>query len=413
MPCSAEMARTRWIGWLALGAFMLNRENARLLYPVVLGWLWLFFRPVPARARAAWLVVFTLGVAAAVVPVGLRNLAVGGEFRMSTSQAGPNFYIGNRPGASGSYEPPVPGRGNAAFEQEDATRLAQAALGRKLSAGEVSGYWLGRAADGIRQAPGRWLALLGRKTLLTINAAEVVDTESIEAYREFSPLLRIPLNFGVILALGAAGAWVTHREWRHLALLYGVALAFLLSVALFYVVARYRYPVVPVVLLLAGAAAARGRPAESVTWLERAAAGDLPDAISHYREALRVRLDYAEAHSNLALALRESGNTCRPPPSSNPGTPPSPSTCWRSTPNRAIATRRRAWPGPRARSALPTRATPRRRGRSTRPSGNAAPPAAASHDPRRRVIGARWSSSPEPRGRTSGRRGRGGGRRRS
>lgn len=376
MGRAADRKMSLWLmaSGLALGAFMLNRENARLLYPVVLAWLWLFFRPVPARTRAAWLVVFTLGVAAAVLPVGLRNLAVGGEFAMSTSQAGPNFYIGNRPGASGSYEPLVPGRGNAAFEQEDATRLAEAALGRKLSAGDVSGYWFGRAADGIRRAPGRWLALLGRKALLTINAAEVVDTESIEVYREFSPLLRVPLNFGVILAVGAAGAWLTRREWRPLALLYAVASVFLLSVALFYVVARYRYPVVPVVLLLAGAAVARapsafpdrrawipaamvgagaavlaflpvvpsadetsfnigaallarGRPAESVAWLERAAAaapgyapphfnlgvaygqmGDRGKSLAQFAEAARLRPDDFEAQSALALARRESGD---------------------------------------------------------------------------------------------------------
>ena len=78
------MDRRRW-AWLAgaglaLGAFMLNRENARVLYPVVLAWLWFFFRAVPARSRVAWAAVFTLGVAAAVLPVGLRNAYAGGEF---------------------------------------------------------------------------------------------------------------------------------------------------------------------------------------------------------------------------------------------------------------------------------------------------------------------------------------------
>ena len=187
------MDRRRW-PWLAgaglaLGAFMLNRENARVLYPVVLAWLWFFFRAVPARARVAWAAVFTLGVAAAVLPVGLRNASVGGEFLISTSQAGPNFYIGNHAGAIGSYVPLVAGHGNADFERDDATKLAEAATGRHLSPGEVSDYWLTRAVGDIRQAPGQWLALMGRKVLLTFNAAEVVDTESIEVYRAFSFVL--------------------------------------------------------------------------------------------------------------------------------------------------------------------------------------------------------------------------------
>jgi tetratricopeptide (TPR) repeat protein len=318
---------------------MLNRENARVVYPVVLAWLWFFFRAVPARARVAWAAIFTLGVAVAVLPVGLRNAYVGGEFLVSTSQAGPNFYIGNHAGASGSYVPLVAGHGNAEFERDDATRLAETATGRHLSPGEVSDYWMARAVHDIRQAPGQWLDLLGRKLLLTINAAEVVDTESIEIYANYSHVLGTRITFGMVLALAAFGAWVTRREWRRLVLLYAVAGGFALSVAVFYVVARYRYPMVPVVLLLAGAAVGEapaafrsrrewvpglviglvvavlaylpivptadetelnmgtalislGREAEAVPWLERAAA---------------AAPDYGAPHFNLGVAFERMG----------------------------------------------------------------------------------------------------------
>ena len=335
-------ATNRW-PWLAgaglaLGAFMLNRENARVLYPVVLVWLWFFFRAVPVRNRLAWLAAFTLGVAAAALPVGLRNAYVGGEFLISTSQAGPNFYIGNHAGAHGAYEALVPGR-DFRSEREDATRQAETALGKRLSAGEVSDYWLGLALRDIRQAPGRWLLLLGRKLLLTFNAAEVVDTESLEVYREHSVVLDTRFTFGVILTLAAAGAWLTRRDWKRLALLYGVVGSFALSVALFYVVARYRYPIVPAILLLAGAAVAEapaavrarrgwvpalvigavaailaylpivptadetdlnlgtalislGRASEAVPWLERAAT---------------AAPDYAAPHFNLGVAFERLG----------------------------------------------------------------------------------------------------------
>jgi tetratricopeptide (TPR) repeat protein len=338
--------RRRW-PWLAgagltLGAFMLNRENARVVYPVVIVWLWLFFCEMSARERLTWLAVFTLGVAVAVLPVGLRNASVSGEFLISTSQAGPNFYIGNHTGALGSYAPLVAGHGNATFEQEDATRLAEAAAGRRLSPGEVSDYWLARAFNDIRQAPGRWLALVGRKLLLTFNAAEVVDTESIEAYAEHSRVLGTLFwfDFGVILPLAAIGVWQTRREWKRLALLYAVAGSLAASVALFYVLARYRYPIVPVVLLLAGAALAEvptsvrawrgwvpglavgvavavlarlpivpaadetnlnmgvalislGRPAEALPWLQRAST---------------VAPDYAAPHFNLGVAFERTGD---------------------------------------------------------------------------------------------------------
>lgn len=161
----------------ALGALVLNRENARVLYPVVVLWIWWYFGDAPARMRAAWMAAFTAAALAVVVPVGLRNHHVGGEFLISSSQAGSNFYIGNHAGAHGSYEPLVPNRGNVAFERDDATRLAQKAAGRSLSPGEVSDYWLGRALADIRSQPAAWLRLLGRKLLLTFSAAELVDTE--------------------------------------------------------------------------------------------------------------------------------------------------------------------------------------------------------------------------------------------
>ena len=43
------------------------------------------------------------GAALVLLPVGLRNLAVGGEFHLTKSQFGPNFYIGNGPQADGGY----------------------------------------------------------------------------------------------------------------------------------------------------------------------------------------------------------------------------------------------------------------------------------------------------------------------
>jgi len=324
---------------LALGAFMLNRENARVLYPVVLVWLWFFFRATPARARLAWAAVFTLGVAVAVLPVGLRNAAVGGEFLISTSQAGPNFYIGNHTGTIGSYVPLVAGHGNAEFERDDATKLAEGAAGRRLSPGEVSDYWMARATCDIRQAPGQWLALLGRKILLTFNAAEVVDTESIEVYRRYSFVLGTRVTFGMILTLAAFGAWVTRREWKRLALLYAVAGALALSVALFYVVARYRYPMVPVVLLLSGAAVAaapaafRSRrewvpglviaavvailaylpivPTADETDLNMGTAlvslGRAPEAVSWLERAAAAAPDYAAPRFNLGVAFDRMG----------------------------------------------------------------------------------------------------------
>src|SRR6185295_11589113 len=117
-----------------------------------------------------------------------------------------------------------------------------------------------RSLEYIRSQPSDWLRLMGRKLLLNLSATEAVDTESIEVYAEYSRLLRVFfwLHFGVILPLGVFGVWQTRSDWRRLAILYAMLLGLALAVALFYVLARYRYPMVPLVLLFAAAAVSSG-----------------------------------------------------------------------------------------------------------------------------------------------------------
>ena len=239
----------------ALGALTLNRENAALLFPVLAVWIWSRTKPEPARTRLAQTAIFTAGVAIMVMPVGMRNYAAGGEFVLTTSQLGPNFYIGNHAGAGGSYESLVEGRGDPAYERADATRLAEEASARRLSPREVSRYWQSRAWSDILADPGRWLRLMGRKLLLTINAHEAVDTESIAVHASYSPVLRVLrwFDFGVLLPLSVIGAWLTRGAWRKLGVLYLMFAALALATATFYVVARYRFPLVPIAVLFAGA----------------------------------------------------------------------------------------------------------------------------------------------------------------
>src|SRR5262249_11252095 len=115
-----------------------------------------------------------------------------------------------------------------------------------------SAYWTDRALDFIRSQPISWLTLLARKLALTVNAAEIADTETPLIYQDWSWLLRIlrPFDFGALLALAALGLALTGRR---LWLLYAMAATYPPSVALFYVFARYRFPLVPILILIATA----------------------------------------------------------------------------------------------------------------------------------------------------------------
>jgi tetratricopeptide (TPR) repeat protein len=340
--------RLRWLAaaGLAIGAFILNRENARVIYPVLIAWLWGAFRSTPWQRRIVWSTVLTAAVAVVLLPVGWRNYRVGGEFLLSTSQLGPNFYIGNHAGAPGIYDSLLPDRGDPVVERADATRLAEEARGRRLSPAEVSDYWLGRGLGFIRQQPGAWLALSGRKLLLTLGGPETTDTESLEAYADYSWLLRTLrwFSFGIVLPLGVFGAWQTRASWRTLMVLHILFGSLVLSVVLFYAMARYRYPLVPIVMLFAAAgiadlAALRAGEIRSrlvgaglavavalpCNWLvpnpddvtyanlgsELMIEGRHAEAVPLLEKAVRAAPNYAPAHFSLGLALERVGDKAR------------------------------------------------------------------------------------------------------
>jgi tetratricopeptide (TPR) repeat protein len=259
MATVEQSAGSRWrlllIG-IVLGLLALTRENALVLIAPVLVWAATapgFHLPASTSQWLARTSYLLAGCALVLLPVGIRNYAVGGEFHLTSSQFGPNFYIGNHPGASGTYDALVAGHGSWTDERDDARRLAEQAGGRALSAAEISTYWTTRAVDFIESRPLDWLRLLLRKLTLTFNAAEISDTESEDVYAEWSSLIRAlqPFSFGVLFAMAAFGSVATAASWRRLWFLYAIGATYAASVVMFYVFARYRFPLVPVLTLLA------------------------------------------------------------------------------------------------------------------------------------------------------------------
>ena len=300
--------RRRWLALagVVLGLFALTRENALVFFAVLAGWLaW--------RSRDAWrhglaaVGLVAAGAAVVLVPVGLRNRVVGGEFLITTSQAGSNFFIGNGPQANGRYVPIRPGREMPEFERTDATEVAQADLGRPLTAGEVSSYWWSRSFAWIREHPAAWAVLLGKKALLVWNRVELPDTESLEVYRDVSVVLRVlgaVLGFGILTALAGAGMALAWSDPRRPALLYLMLAAFAAAVAAFYVFARYRFPLVPILILFAAHAAVRARDRRA---LRPALAGLAIAAIVTGWPIVSVAGTRALSYANLGIGFADEG----------------------------------------------------------------------------------------------------------
>jgi tetratricopeptide (TPR) repeat protein len=374
--------RRLWLSLgIAMGALSLTRENALVFIVVILGWCLVWLKPnapstrthsakrdaakpgkrkavvvsgvsgiVPFRVRVQFAATFVLGLAIVLMPVAIRNYAVGGGFYLTTSQFGPNFYIGNNPSADGTYMSLRFGRGAPEYERQDATDLAEHATGRTLTPAEVSSYWTDRALDFITAHPGRWLRLMGRKAVLLWNASEMLDTESQESYAEWSWPLRLGGwfgHFGLLVPLALAGAILAWRDRRRLDVLYAMTVCYAASVLMFYVFARYRLPLVPLLMLFAsyalvtlasawgkglfdsalsaasalivvvGAAVLSNWPVLSTSLMkaitetnlgvELQAQGRTAEAEAHYQRAIAIEPDYAPAYNNLGVAERSTG----------------------------------------------------------------------------------------------------------
>jgi tetratricopeptide (TPR) repeat protein len=360
MPSLRSQQSLRSTSWLflglAMGGLALTRENALVFIAVILAWALfdpgqsLTPNPKSLAKRAA---VFLTGLAIVLVPVAARNSYVGGGFFVTTSQFGPNFYIGNNPIADGTYQSLRYGRGAPEYERQDATDLAERAAGRKLTPADVSSYWTANALDFITSRPVAWLKLMGRKVALLWNATEMLDTESQEAHAEWSLPLRLGGaigHFGVLVPLAVFGVMVTWPLRSRLWVLYAMTLTYAASVVIFYVFARYRYPLAPLLILFAAAgvvalpALVRARrggwlsalpggiwtlaavvaSAVFANWpilsptLMRAITetnlgvalqgdGRLDEATEHYHRAIALSANYAPAYNNLATALRAKG----------------------------------------------------------------------------------------------------------
>ena len=327
----------------ALAALSLTRENGLLLVGVVAVWLWF-------RGKRAVL-LFAVGLALVFAPVVARNYSVDGGFYLTTSQFGSNFYIGNNPNADGTYASIRFGRGAPEFERLDAKEVAEETVGRTLAPSEVSSFWTGRALGYITSQPWSWVKLTGRKILLLVNRTEMLDTEAQESYQEFSIVLRVlawVTHFGVLVPLAVAGMIIAWPDRRRLWIIYALASAYAISVVMFFVFARYRYPLVPFLIVFAAAAfdsrlrerlAARFARGGATTWLavfsvisaaifsnvsvlsatlmqsitennlgtallER---GRYDEAIAHNERSIALRPDYAPGYNNLGAALRAAG----------------------------------------------------------------------------------------------------------
>lgn len=243
-----------FVGGLAFGTATLTRGNMLVVGAAMALWLAFSNSDAGAFPRLAYRpLIFLFGLSTIVGLVTVRNYRNSRDFVLLTSNAGLNFFIGNNPFTPGNYLEPPFIHGIPEEEFADSKVAAEQALGKRLDkASEVSSYWFGQGMAFIRSSPTQWLALEVRKFYLLLNSFEIPETYSFYYFRDkYWALWVAPLFLGILLPLGIAGGLHSLGSLRQNPLPVFL-IAYGLSICLFFVTSRYRFPIVLPLLVFAG-----------------------------------------------------------------------------------------------------------------------------------------------------------------
>lgn len=235
--------RRDWaLAGLFLGLSVLIR-NLLLYFPFFLFGLCLFDRALRVRWKRF---ILTAAVMAAVIaPWTVRNALVFREFIPVTTGAGAEIWIGSDVGRGGRYR------------HGESTEAITALTAGARSETEKDRILIADAVRNIRSRPIGWVKVcLGKAFRAVFQVYENVPTGRS---RPVNPLVVIALGlfYYPLLALGAAGLWITRRQWRLWLPLTGFFAYALLLYSAVHFVPRYRIPLIPFLILFASAAAVR------------------------------------------------------------------------------------------------------------------------------------------------------------
>ncbi|MDE2734910.1 MAG: glycosyltransferase family 39 protein [Gemmatimonadota bacterium] len=229
----------------ALGLASLTAAILAPLIPGVAIWLFYWLRKKAAPA----VVAFLLGAILAIAPVTLRNYTIGGDFVPISYNGGVNFYIGNNANAEQTLalRPGWEWEGLVALPlREGITRPSSKSL-----------VFYRQALEYIQDAPLNYMGLLAAKTAQFWRGDEIERNQEMYYWRKYSSVLAgtlwksgVAFPFGLISPLALLGLIVYIRR-QGIALPVLFVLGYSLAVISFFVTARYRLPIVPLLILFA------------------------------------------------------------------------------------------------------------------------------------------------------------------
>lgn len=244
-----------FVAGLSLAISALFRGNVLLFAPVLI--LWIIrcqnreTRGVFTGITIARIGIFIAGLILGLVPATLHNYIAERSFVLLTSNAGFNMFIGNRENSSGLFSLPP----RVDMDQDPSgRRIAEMDLGRSpLKSSEISRYWSSKSFSQIKKNPLFFVKLCFLKFYYFWGHVEIPQIYSMRLIERFMSVLKWPLiGFFLIGPLCLIGLFriLFYLDRRKIIFILFIA-TYILSLLPFFMTARYRIPVVPILCLFA------------------------------------------------------------------------------------------------------------------------------------------------------------------
>ena len=233
------------VAGFALGLASLTAAILAALIPGVVIWLVYWLR----KNAAPTVVTFLLGAVLTIAPVTLRNYTIGGDFVPISYNGGVNFYIGNNANA----EQMLALRPGWEWEELVALPLREGIT--RPSAKSL--FFYRQALEYMQNAPFDYMRLLAAKTAQFWRGDEIERNQEMYYWRKYSSVLAgtlwkwgVAFPFGLVSPFALLGLIVyIRRQGFALPVLFVLGYSF--AVISFFVAARYRLPIVPLLILFA------------------------------------------------------------------------------------------------------------------------------------------------------------------
>lgn len=239
------------------------------------------------------------GMATMILPITLANYTTSNQFILLTVSAGHNFYIGHNPQATAGYTLPGVFDGDIFKNMK---HLAEQSQGHPLADHEVSPYFIKKALQYMMEEPGKEILVLCKRFLATLNHHEATTYANYDYQKEISPVLRLCLGFGMIFPLSVIGMGAAGKKDF---MLYLPVIATVVTILSFFYISRLRMPMVPFLIVFAGAGGSFLVNHLKQRHLKKLLAGGLAGGMAYGVSALKLtEVDTSNEWNKVGIVLR-------------------------------------------------------------------------------------------------------------